>query len=457
MKNQMPAVPTAQHYRSRIEKFAARLEPSSVAIIASNTEQTRSNDTEYPYRQSSDMLYLNGFDEPESVLVITNIGNQPASVIMFVRPKDASREQWTGIRAGVDGAKSRHLAAAAYTIDKFDEVVGALIAQANNVYFRRGGNEPVNKRVSALLDTAPRTLRNPQDILHEMRMFKTEEEIALMQEAARISAAAHVAAAKRCAPGLMEYNLQATIEFVFADNGAQAPAYGSIVANGGSGWVLHYVSNRGELKDGDMVLIDAACEVHGYASDITRTFPVNGKFTEAQREIYQLVLDAQLAAIKVAQPGATLAQVHQAAADSLKAGLVKLGLLPADAKTGNAGPAPGSAARGLLEQLGVVPAEVTLSTFFPHGTSHWIGLDVHDVGSNGTRSDRGKDRKLEPGMCFTVEPGLYFASDDTRVPEKYRGIAVRIEDDVLIVADGNRILTAGVPKAIDEIEQLMAK
>jgi Xaa-Pro aminopeptidase len=455
MKSQVPAVPTAQHYQSRIAKFAARLEPKSVAIIASNPEQTRSNDTEYPYRQSSDMLYLNGFDEPESVLVITNIGDQPASVVMFVRAKDASREQWTGIRAGVEGAKSRHLAREAFTIDKFAEVMGPLIARADNVYYRAGRNDEANKFVASLLAASPRTQRNPEDILHEMRMFKTEEEIALMDEAARISAQAHCAAARRCAPGLSEYHLQATLEFVFTDNGAQAPAYGSIVANGGSGWVLHYVSNRGELKDGDMVLIDAAAEYHGYAADITRTFPVSGKFSEPQREIYQLVLDAQLAAIAAAKPGATLAQVHQTAADTLKAGLVKLGLLPSDS---GSTPAPSSpAARGLLETLGVVSPAVSLSTFFPHGTSHWIGLDVHDVGSNGTRSDRGKDRKLEPGMCFTVEPGLYFGADDTRVPEKYRGIAVRIEDDVLITADGGRVLTAGVPKEVSEIEQLMAK
>jgi Xaa-Pro aminopeptidase len=445
--------PKEKHYRARIKRFIRAMEPNSIAIIASLPERTRSNDTEHPYRQSSDILYFNGFDEPESALVFSNVGDRRGKLIMFVREKDAKREQWTGIRAGVEGAK-KYFADEAHTIDKFEEVLRELIASADNVYYKFGHNEHFDRRVNSVWSkmASPRTLHNPEDITHGLRMIKSAEEIKLMAEAGRISAEAHKAAARRCRPGLKEYQLQATMEFVFKDNGAMSPAYTSIVANGGSGWVLHYISNQGELKKGEMVLIDAACELRGYAADITRTFPVSGKFNEAQRQIYQLVLDAQLAAIDVAKPGANLAQVHMAAADVLRRGLVKLGLLSAQMRTSKGEQQAVKAIKdGKLKKL------ATLSTFFPHGTSHWLGLDVHDVGTNGTRSDRAKDRPLEPGMVFTVEPGLYFDAKDKSVPAKYRGIAVRIEDDVLITKGGNRVLTSGVPKEIVEVEKLMAR
>jgi Xaa-Pro aminopeptidase len=436
-----------------MKKFLRALQPNSVAIIVSNPERTRSNDTEYPYRQSSDILYLNGFPEPESALVFHKVDRKNARLIMFVRAKDAAREQWTGIRAGVDGAKASFLADEAHTVDKFKEVVGKLIASCDHVYYKLGRNEEFDEQFKAIWAGQQRTLWNPEDILHGLRMYKSDAEVRMVEEAARISAEAHCAAAQRCRPGLREHQLQATMEFVFMDNGAMAPAYGSIVANGPSGWVLHYVSNQGVLKGGDMVLIDAACEYQGYAADITRTFPVNGKFSEAQAQIYQLVLDAQKAAIEAAKPGATLSDVHDTAGDVLRKGLVDLGILPESMRSREEAQAIIDAAKiaGKLAEL------AWLLSFFPHGTSHWLGLDVHDVGTNGTRSDKGKSRKLEPGMIFTVEPGLYFAADDRRVPEKYRGIAVRIEDDVLVTKDGNRVLTAGVPKEVDEIEALMRK
>jgi Xaa-Pro aminopeptidase len=411
-----------------MSKFLGALKPNSVAIIVSNPERTRSNDTEYPYRQSSDILYLNGFPEPESALVFHKVSRKETKLVMFVRAKDAAREQWTGIRAGTEGAAAHFFAAEAHTVDKFEEVVGKLIASSDNVYYKFGRNPEFDKRFEKIWAEGQRNLLNPENILHGMRMFKNAAEVRMIEEAARISAEAHIAAAKRCRPGLKEYQLQATMEFIFTDNGAMAPAYTSIVANGPSGWVLHYISNQGGLKRGDMVLIDAACEYQGYAADITRTFPVNGKFTAEQAQVYQLVLDAQEAAINAAKPGATLRDVHETAQKVLSDGLAKLGI-----------------------------SEEHIRAFFPHGTSHWLGLDVHDVGTNGTRSDKGKARKLAPGMVFTVEPGLYFAADDTRVPEKYRGIAVRIEDDVLVTEAGNRVLTSLVPKAIADIEAMMRR
>jgi Xaa-Pro aminopeptidase len=426
--------------------------PQSVAIFVSNPERTRSNDTEHAFRQSSDIIYLNGFLEPESALVVSNFDGQ-VKVTMFVRPKDTLREQWTGIRAGVEGVRKHHLANEAFTVDQFASELAKLIAAADNVYYKLDRNEEFDEKFLRVWKASQKPLLDPEKILHEMRLFKSAEEVSVMRRAGEISAAAHCAAMKRCQPGLREFQLQATLEFHFLDNGAMAPAYGSIVATGANAWVLHYVSNQDTIKDGDLVLIDAACEYKGYASDITRTFPANGKFTQPQREIYQLVLDAQLAALAVAKPGASLNKVHARAGAVMRRGLVKLGILPKEMGT----------KRGAMQafkeakKAGKEKELLMLGTFFPHGTSHWMGLDVHDVGTSGTRSGKGKDRVLEPGMVFTVEPGLYFAKDDTRVPEQYRGIGVRIEDDVLITQDGHENLTAGVPKSVADIEALMAR
>lgn len=445
-----PAIGKAE-YAQRIKQFAAGLKPKSVAIVVSNPERTRSNDTEYPYRQSSDVLYLNGFPESHALLVVHNLGRRP-QVIMFVLPKDAAREQWTGIRIGVKGAQREYLANKAYTVDQVQKVLPQLLAKAEHVYHKLGRNEEFDKLFLAMWQNEQKPLLNPEAILHGMRMIKSAREIEMVRHACEISAQAHCAAAVNCRPGLTEYQLQGVLEHIFIHNGAMAPAYGSIVANGNNAWVLHYVSNQGELKDGDLVLIDAACEYRGYASDITRTFPVNGKFTEAQREIYELVLEAQRAAIKVAKPGASLFKVHSTAARVLRQGLFKLGILPAETATAvGARRAYKQAKKAGKEQ------ELTwLGAFFPHGTSHWLGLDVHDVGTNGTRSNTAKRRLLEPGMIFTVEPGLYFDRNDKRVPEKYRGISVRIEDDVLVTASGNEILTSGVPTGVKAIEAMMA-
>ena len=285
-----------------------------------------------------------------------------------------------------------------------------------------------------------------------MRMVKSAAEIRLMRQAAAISAQAHCVAMQMCRAGMMEYEIQAEIEHVFRSNGASGPAYGSIVAGGSNAIILHYLDNNAALSDGQLLLIDAACEYQGYASDITRTFPINGKFTEAQLEIYNLVLEAQRAAISIAKPGVTLKQLHEKSAHVLRQGLLKLGVL-----------APGMTSLEAEEKIikhggknGNRTTPVVLRDLFMHGTSHWLGLDVHDVGTSGTRSAHAKVRPMEVGMVFTVEPGLYFDPEDKRLPKKYRGIGVRIEDDVVITAKGCEVLTAGVPTIAKEIEELMA-
>lgn len=440
-------------YAGRTAEFVGQLAPNSVAIIVSNPEHTRSNDTKFEYRQSSDVLYVNGFPEAESAIVLTNIGGK-SRMILFVRPKDREQEVWTGIRVGVDGAKKQYLANEAHTFDKFATVLGKLLAKADRVYYKFGHNEHFDKQFIGAWQDDQKPLYNPETVLHEMRLFKSEAELTIMRRAAEISAEAHVLAMRRVVPGLKEYQLRATMEGHFLENGASGPAYGTIVASGNNAVILHYTSNRDTIADGDLVLVDAACEFEGYAADITRTFPANGKFSEAQREIYQLVLDAQEAGIRMSKAGKTLFQVHGATSKVLRAGLVKLGILAPEMAT----------RRGTLRLIREAKARgdgseknlVTLGSFFMHGTSHWMGLDVHDVGK-GTRSDSGKDRKMLPGMVFTVEPGIYIDKDDKRVPAKYRGIGVRIEDDIVITADGCEVITAGVPKTIDAIEQLMSE
>jgi Xaa-Pro aminopeptidase len=439
-----PPVMPASVLAARRKKFLSKLPPNSVAIFVSNPEATRSNDTEYKYRQSSNLIYLSGFPEPESALMLCNIKGQP-KYTLFVRPKDRAQEIWTGIRAGVEGAKRKYHCDAAYTNDKFGEILSELLPRSARVYYRIGYNQFFDDQFCALWQGKQKSLYNPEEIINEMRLFKDTHELAMMQQAAHLSATAHCLAMRACRPGMHEYQLASILEASYLYNGANAPAYGSIVAGGENAVVLHYESNSCALKNGDLVLIDAAGEYQGYAADITRTFPVNGKFKPAQQEIYELVLDAQLAAIKAARPGKKLADVHGAACAVLEKGLKKLGILRGGAR-----------AKQKQGALG-------LRSFYMHGTSHWLGLDVHDVGDyktgDGTRTDkgRGKQRVLKPGMVITVEPGLYFDAKDKRVPLKYRGIGIRIEDDVAITKSGNRVLTGNVPKSVDEIEKLMSQ
>jgi len=446
-------------YAARLTDFALRLKPNSVAIIVSNPERTRSNDTEFEYRQSSDLLYLTGFPEPEAALVVSNFENK-LTAYLFVRPKDRKREIWTGIRHGIEGAKQNFVCDKAFTVDQFPREIASLIAKADTVYYKFGNSAHFDEQFDAAWKANQRPLENPETITHEMRLFKSERELDIMRHAGKISAAAHVEAMKLTTPGSAEYQVEAVLESVFRFNGADATAYNSIVAGGNNAVILHYTTNNDGLKDGDLLLIDAACEYQGYASDITRTFPVNGKFSDAQRTIYQLVLDSQLAAIKVGVAGKTLTDVHEAASRVLRKGLAELGIISRDVSTKagerRAYKAYAKAVAAAKKAGKAEPKEpVTLRTFFMHGTSHWLGLDVHDVGSGGTRDPRGKERALANGMCFTVEPGLYFDKDDKRVPKQFRGIGIRIEDDIAIVEGGNEVLTAGVPKEVAEIESVM--
>ena len=433
--------------RPQLAEFMRRMEPGSVAIIPSARERVRSNDTEYRYRQDSDFFYLTGFNEPEAVAVIAPAGDdmRERRFTLFVRPRDPEREIWDGRRAGVEGAKAEYGADEAFTTAEFREKLGEIINGARNVYYRIGNGNPeiddlLVKQMARMRTmgrkgmSAPQSITDPGVLIHEMRLIKSEDEIALMQRAADIGAEGHVEAMRAARPGMKEYEIEALIEYTFRRNGASAPAYSSIVGSGANATVLHYISNDATLREGDLLLVDAGAEYQGYASDITRTFPVDGRFTRPQRDIYDLVLKTQVSCIERARPGVTMDELKQHSIEMLTEGMVRLKLLE------------GETAR-LIE-------EEKYKQFYMHGLGHFLGLDVHDV---GRYYDGGEPRRLEPGMVITVEPGLYVAENTENIPDHYRGIGVRVEDDVLITADGNRVLSNKVPKQPEEIEQLMAR
>jgi Xaa-Pro aminopeptidase len=451
----IPAIPEGE-YRARIARFFDEMKDNSVAFVVGAAEKLRSNDTDYKFRQSSDVLYLNGFPQPDAILAFVKVTKQEQKLVMFVLPKDPTKETWTGFREGVQGAKAKYFADEAFVVDDFSKEAAKMMAKATTVYYHYGQNHHVNKQFRALYEADSKDLLNVNQIVHAHRMTKSSTEIDMIRHAGAISAEAHVEAMKRCArePGtITEGKLQATLEFHFVDKGAQSVAYQSIVAGGNNANTLHYTLNDKSLKDGDLVLIDAACEFDGYASDITRTFPVNGKFSVAQREIYDLVLKAQLAAIAASKPGCTLRSVHEVAVQVLREGLVDLGVLPAEMRTQDGADKAFADAKA----AGTEKDLLTLGVLYMHGTGHWMGLDVHDVAKNGTKNASHKLVPTVTGNVFTVEPGLYFDANDKRMPARYRGIGVRIEDDVVITDTGCEVLTAKVPKSIDEIEALMAE
>ncbi len=430
--------------RPQLAEFMKHMEPDSVAIIASAREATRSNDTQYRYRQDSDFLYLTGFDEPEAIAVIAP-SHKEHKFTLFVRPRDAEREIWDGRRAGVEGAKAEYGADAAFPISEFNEKLTELINGATNLYYRIGNghaelDDAIVGRIRHLRAMGRRGMSAPQviidtgTIIHEMRLFKSEEEIEFMQRAADIASEGHIEAMRKARPGMKEYEIEALVEYVFRKNGASAPAYTSIVGSGVNATVLHYINNDGTLADGDLLLIDAGAEYRGYASDITRTFPINGRFTAAQRDIYDLVLKTQMACVERVRPGASVDELKNYSIELLTEGMAQLGLLKGEPKK-------------LIE-------EEKYKQFYMHGLGHFLGLDVHDVGRYQIKDEA---RRLEPGMVMTVEPGLYIAPGTKDIPEKYLGIGVRIEDDVLVTADGNRVLSSKAPKQVEEIEELMAK
>jgi Xaa-Pro aminopeptidase len=413
----------------------------SIAVLPAALPKTRNNDVHYGYRQDSDFHYLTGFDEPEAVAVLVP-GRAGGEFLLFVRERDPERETWDGHRAGPDGATRDFGADDAFPIGDLDDILPGLMENRARVFYTMGMQHEFDQRVLGWVNGLRAQARHgrhpPHEIvalehfLHDMRLYKSRAELALMQEAADIAARAHVRAMRFCQPGRHEYELMAELLHEF--HRAQADiSYQPIVGGGANGCILHYVENRARLQDGDLVLIDAGCEYQKYASDITRTFPVNGEYSPEQRALYEVVLEANLAAIAKVKPGNHWNEPHDAAVQVLTAGLVRLGLLK-----------------------GRVPALIKSQAyrqFYMHRTGHWLGMDVHDVGDYKVGEVW---RELEPGMVLTIEPGLYIAPGSRGVPKAFQGIGIRIEDDVVVTRDGREVLTDGVPKDPDQIEALMA-
>jgi Xaa-Pro aminopeptidase len=432
---------TAAEYKRRRRAFAKAIGLGGIAIIPAAREAIRNRDVHYPFRQNSDLVYLTGFPEPDAFAVIAP-KRKDGEFIVFCRPSDPEREQWDGKRAGVEGATAQFGADQAYPLGEIDTVMPGLIDGRERLYFPIGADTVLDTRVMGWVNRvranvragagAPETFVNIDSILHEMRLRKSPAEIKQMRRAAEISAAAHMRLMQICAPGLNESQLEAEFQHACALSGARHQAYSPIVGGGANACILHYVENRAPLCDGDLVLIDAGCELEGYASDITRTFPVNGRFSPPQRELYELVLEAQTAAIAKAKPGNLWNEPHDEAVKVLTKGLIHLGVL-----------------KGKLAKLIKDEAH---KPYYMHRTGHWLGMDVHDVGSY---KQKGAWRAFEPGMVLTVEPGLYM-SDEESIPGPYRHIGIRIEDDVLITETGNEVLSAAAPKDPDAIESLMS-
>ena len=428
--------------RPQLEEFLRRMAPKSVAIIPGAHDTRRSNDTHYRFRQDSDFFYLTGFEEPDSLAVLRP--DKDPKYTLFVRPRDPEREIWDGRRAGVEGAKSDFGAGDAFPIEEFGTKLSEFLDGADVLYYRLGVDrdldEAIIKEISRMRGLnrkpihPPQTIVDPGTIVHEMRVIKSPEELEIMQTAADIAAEAHCEAMKAVRAGMQEYEVEALIEQVFRRHGAAAPAYTSIVGSGPNATVLHYINNDGVLRDGDLLLVDAGAEYKGYASDITRTFPINGRYTKPQREVYDLVLKAQMACVEMVRPGVTHDQLKQHSIEVLTEGMLELGLLQGNAEE--------------------IIKEKKYEKFYMHGLGHMLGIDVHDVGQYYFGQD---SRALEPGVVMTVEPGIYIAPDTKDVPEQYLGIGVRIEDDVLCTSNGPRVLTTKVPKHAEEIEALMAK
>ncbi|QQS32425.1 MAG: aminopeptidase P N-terminal domain-containing protein [Acidobacteriota bacterium] len=431
--------------RKQLKRFIDQLDENSVAIIPAAHEKTRSYDSEYKFRQDSDFWYLTGFPEPDAIAVITPGAKD--DYVLYVRPRDPLMETWYGRREGVAGAVKNYGAKKAFPVEKFAANIGKHLDGKDVLYYRFSSDKDLDEQMLDYfseqrvrrLKTAypPHTIKDPTLITGEMRLHKTAEEVELMQISSNIAAEAHVLAMKKVKPGMTEGQVEALMEAYMKDKGASGVAYNSIVGGGANATILHYVENNMPLKDGDLLLIDAGAEFRGYASDITRTFPVNGKFTPAQREVYDVVLDVQKKCIDFTVVGNTHLQRQQFSIELLTEGMVKLGLL-----------------KGKTADL--IKKKAYLK-YYMHGVGHWLGLDVHDAGRYFVDQQAKQSKPYAPGMVLTVEPGIYVPPDDKTAPAKYRGIGIRIEDDVLVTESGNINLTSKVTKEVDEIEALMAK
>jgi len=429
-------------FARRRKNLMALVEPNSIVIIPSAREQVRSRDTEYLFRQDSDFYYLSGFVEPDAVLVLLP-GRRHGQFVMFCRERDPGMELWHGHRAGPEGVCARYAADDAFPITDIDDILPGLIEGRVRVYYSMGRSTDFDRQIMEWVNSIrgkeasgavpPGEFTDLDHILHELRLYKSAAELRLLRRAGEITARAHQRAMRTCRAGMHEYHLDAELQHEFATSGARHPAYPSIVGSGDNACIMHYVENSSKMRDGDLVLVDAGCELEYYASDVTRTFPVNGCFNREQRALYDLVLRAQLAAIDQIKPGNHWNQPHDASVRVITQGLVDLGLL-----------------KGRVANL--IKREA-YRAFYMHRVGHWLGLDVHDVGDYRLGEQW---RLLEPGMVMTVEPGLYIAPQNSKVAKKWRGIGIRIEDDVVVTDQGCEVMTSGVPKTADEIEALMA-
>lgn len=426
-------------YKTRRDALLAMMQ-EGVAVIGAAEQKVRTNDTEYPYRQNSDFYYLTGFEEDNSVLVLVRSASETKS-ILFVQPKDEKMELWTGKRLGVDAAKKRFKVDAVEAVTDFPDKLTDLMQNLPKLY----GDLFDDRKWFTEAKTVAEKLRHKREtkrpvtqlldataLVRRMRLIKSEEEITLIREGLKITAASHHHAMHLCRPGMMEYELQAEYEYLFRKNGAYSDAYTTIIAGGDHANTLHYIRNDAPLNDGDLVLIDAGCEYRLYATDITRTFPVAGRFTEAQKEVYQAVLDVQISVISQIGPGILKSELQKNAEWLLCNKMIELGILSGEADT-------------LIE-------EKKHKQYFPHGIGHWMGMDVHDTAPY--YDDEGNEIPLEPGMILTIEPGMYLPAGDETLPEKYRGIGIRIEDDILVTEAGNENLSSAVVKSVEEVERM---
>jgi Xaa-Pro aminopeptidase len=431
---------TSREFSRRRRQLLRMMGKGSIAIIPTAPQQTRNRDVEYPYRPDSDFQYLTGFGEPEAVAVLIP-GRAHGEFLLFCRERDPKMETWNGRRAGTQGAKDLYGADDAFPVSDVDDILPGLMESCERVFYTMGSYPDFDRRVLEWVNRirqgarggsrAPDEFISLEHMLHDMRLYKTAVEVRVMRAAARVASRAHRRAMQVCSPGMHEYEIEAELLHEFRCAG-MVPAYPSIVGGGENSCILHYTDNRSPLQDGDLLLIDAGAEYDCYASDITRTFPVNGRFSTAQKALYEVVLAAQQAAIKQVQPGNHWNAPHTAAVKVLTRGLVKLGILkgrPAD-----------------------LIRKESYRRFYMHRTGHWLGMDVHDVGDYKVG---GEWRVLEPGMVMTVEPGLYIPAGSRGVAKKWWNTGIRIEDDVLVTRDGNEVLSRDVPKTVDEIEALM--
>ena len=431
--------------RPQLKKFIEQIGKDSIAIIPAAHEVTKSYDTEFKFHQDPDFYYLTGFPEPDAIAVI-DPSNKKNPYTLFVRPRDPKMETWYGRREGTEGAKKKYGADKALPIEKFPQELAKMVNGHEKLFYRFAVDQKLDQQILTYLSAQrfsrlktaypPHTIVDPILLIHDMRLHKTPDEIELMRKSAEIAADAHILAMQSVKPGMNESQIESIIEHHFRMNGAAGASYNSIIGGGANATILHYVENNAPLRDGDLLLIDAGAHYQGYASDITRTFPVSGRFTKAQRDIYDIVLDAEIQCLEATRTGTTIKERQKLSIELLTEGMKQLGLLKGKTKD-------------LIKKK-------AYEKYYMHGVGHYLGLDVHDAGRYFSDHQAKDSRPFAPGMVLTVEPGIYVPPDAKDAPAKYRGIGVRIEDDVLVTEDGNVNLTAKVPKQAEEIEELMA-